>query len=79
MEFEYVKDKLDLFPTERGKWNSIIQDWIRSDNKTLIFTCKNDKEFRNCYFCSIQNRRKNNLDYVVHKDNGKMKVYLVKA
>lgn len=79
MEFEFLQELPTGLNGPRGKWNSIIADWLKSENKTLVFTCKNKQEFENCYSAVNQIRRRNKLDYTIFRDLSKMKIYLVRA
>lgn len=79
MEFEFLQELPTGLIGPRGKWNSIIVDWLKSENKTLVFTCKNKQEFESCYSASNQIRRRNKLDYTIFRDTSKMKIYLVRA
>lgn len=79
MEFEFLQELPNGLNDPRGKWNSIIVDWLKSENKTLAFTCKNKQEFENCYSAVNQIRRRNKLDYTIFRDLRKMKIYLVRA
>lgn len=79
MEFEFIKEKVNLEPTRKGTYAPIINDWIGTDSKTLKFKCKNEKEYMAAYQGAINYRNAHRCDYTVITRKKLCEVYLVKA
>jgi len=78
MEFEFIKEQIKVKPRNReGVYASTIASWLETDNKTLVFKCKNDKETKSCESSCRQYKKKHNLDFVIVQMSGK--VYCVRA
>ena len=80
MEFEFIKESVK--PALIGRHSpyvDIIYQWLDSDNKTLKFKCKSEKELRSVYNSAYQFKRKNNMDFTVFKRSSLCEVYLVRA
>lgn len=78
MEFEFIKEKVRPI----GKNNAyvdVMYQWLESNNKTLKFKCKSEKEMNSITNSAYQFRHKNNLDFTVFKRANLCEVYLVRA
>ena len=66
MEIEMMKEKIDINAiTRKGIYSDKIDEFLRSDNKTMMFKCKNKNETQNCYTSVQQYNRKHNLNLCV--------------
>jgi len=79
MEFEFIKEKVNLDPVKRGTFAPIIDEWLASENKTIKFKCKNTKEAKNVYSCAFAYKKKRKLDYTIITRYNLCEVYLVRA
>ncbi len=78
MEFEFIKEQIDIKPGHKTAiYADTIRKWLETDNKTLVFKCKNGKEAKSCESSARQFKKKNNLDFVIVQRSGK--VYCVRA
>lgn len=79
MEFEFIKEQVEIEPQEnkRYKYANTMKKWEGTDNKTLKFACKNEKEKNNCYFCVKQYIKRKGRDWTVFVKS--MDVYVVRA
>lgn len=74
-EFEFIDEAVNI--QRRGKYNVVIQDWLKSDSKTLKFKFPSELKARNCYSAVRGIRNKYNLDYTIYRRQ--CEVYLVRA
>ena len=65
MEIEMMKEKFDISSISRTKYRDKIDEFLRSENKTMMFKCKNKNETQNCYTSVAQYNRKHNLNLCV--------------
>lgn len=73
---EMFKEKIEK-PKTRGAYADVIDEFIKSENKTLRFNCSSVEEAKKCYAsCGFRNK-KLNLGLVVWKKNNQ--VYLIKG
>lgn len=77
MEFEMLKEAVEAQP--RGEYVAIFQEWLESDNKTLVLKPKNSTEKRSVYQCAYQFRKSRNLDFTIYTERRTGWVYLVRA
>ena len=74
-EFEFIDEAVSI--QRRGKYNVVVQDWLKSNSKTLKFKFPNELKARNCYSAVSGIRKKCNLDYTIYRRQ--CEVYLVRA
>lgn len=81
MEFEFIKEKVvpDHGYFRLGKWAEVIEEWIKSDSKTLKFVCKNPKERNNCAGSARNYAKSHNYDYTIYPEKGTNNIYLVRS
>lgn len=79
MEIEFIKEQVKVTPYEnkRHKYANAIKKWEATDNKTLRFACKNEREKNTCYFCVKQYIKRNRKDWTVFMKP--LDVYVVRA
>lgn len=83
-KFEFIKetittDDINVNKPHNGVYTSIIREWEKTDNKTLKFCCKDQKEKNTCRSSISAYLRKNKLDYTVYCEKNKFNVYIVRA
>lgn len=80
MEFEFIKEEIKKDRGVRnGIYAPIIDEWLETDNKTLKFKCKSEKEMAQAYGAVYSYRKAANLDYTIFKKKGSCELYLIKA
>ena len=79
MEIEFIKEQVEIEVNNnpKHKYANAIKEWERTDNKTLKFKCKTQKERQNCYFCVRQYLKKHGKDWTVFVKV--LDVYVVRA
>ena len=84
VKYEFIKeiittDDIDVNRSRTGMYISVIREWKKTDNKTLKFTCKGQREKNTCRSSISSYLRKNKLDYTVYCEKNKFNVYIVRA
>ena len=84
VQFEFIKetittDDIDVNRSRTGMYISVIREWEKTDNKTLKFSCKDQREKNTCRSSISSYLRKNKLDYTVYCEKNKFNVYIVRA
>ena len=79
MEIEFIKEQVEIGVNNNPKYKyaNVIKEWEKTDNKTLKFKCKTQKEKQNCYFCVRQYIKRKNKDWTVFMKV--LDVYVVRA
>ncbi len=82
MEFEFIAERLDEKEIKtnayKSKYANIIEDWLKTENKTLKFICKNEREKKNCSWAITSYKKAHNYDYVIYREAATLNIYLVK-
>ena len=81
MEYLFIEEKLNenqIVTKPRGKYASIIEKWLRTNNKTLKFMCKNADEKKRVAWSVTSYKNHHNYDYVVYRESFTNNIYLVK-
>ena len=80
MEYTFIKEA--FIPEtigRRGKYAGIINDWSKTDNRTLKLVCSSPEEKKKIYGSVSAYKKAHNLDFTVYLEKGTYNIYLVKA
>ena len=69
MEFELIKEALPIEKKRKGVYRPVIEDWFGSENKTLVFKCKNTTEASSALSAAYTYRKLSSNDFTVFKKN----------
>lgn len=81
MKYEMSDKKLEIVKVSRerkGKYSKVISEFVKSDKKSLIFYCTNEKEAKSCSTAIRYYKNKHNEDYVFGHGIANQ-IYVVKA
>lgn len=81
MEYEFIQEKVENIDvaSRSGKYTQIISHWEKTDNKTLKFKCKNQKE-KKCVYSSIKHYCANHKkDWTIICESGSYNIYAIRS
>ena len=79
MEYKFIENAVELELSNKGKYTKVIEEWLKTNNKTLEFSCTNTSEMRSCAGACRIYKKNNNLDYTIYTRGVANKIYLVRA
>ena len=77
MEFERIKEAVESKRGRTGVVSENIEQWLKSEDKTLKIKCSDVPEKRKVYSCCYQYRKAHRLDYTIFQKG--LDIYLVRA
>lgn len=82
-EYEYLSDfnldDLDVTRNRSGKWSMLLDEFAKTDNKTLKISLKKTEDKRSCTSSIRQYIKKNKLDWTMYLERNTFNVYVVRA
>lgn len=78
MEFEFIKEAVPVERQKSAEYSAIVKQWLATENKTLVFKCKNMKEATRVTSGVYTYRRSKNEDFTIFKKDP-LTIVLVKA
>ena len=70
--------QLDVYKANRGKWRSVLEEFLLSDSKYCLITCKNEKELNACRVALYRAKKLSNLDITVGRYGRGTVIYVAK-
>ncbi len=78
-QYEFIAESVKPNYVSRGKYISVIEEWLKTDNKTVKFMCKNELQKKNVCNSLRSYAKVHNYDYTVFPERSTNNVYVVRA
>lgn len=78
-QYEFIAESVKPEYKARGKYVDIVEKWLKTNNKTLKFMCKNTIQKKNVCTSLRSYAQSHHYDYTVFPERSTNNVYVVRA